>query len=46
MHQLQVQGKDYLLDCGQYQGRRKEAEDRSRNFPFAAKDIQAVMLSR
>ena len=45
MHQLQIQGKDYLLDCGQYQGKRKEAEDRNQNFPFQAKDIQAVILS-
>jgi metallo-beta-lactamase family protein len=45
MHQLVVGDKCYLLDCGEYQGRRKEAEDRNRNFPFPCKDVSAVMLS-
>jgi len=45
MHQLTVQGRNYLLDCGLFQGRRKEAEERNRTFPFPCKDISAVMLS-
>jgi metallo-beta-lactamase family protein len=45
MHQLTVDGKCYLLDCGQYQGRRKEAEERNKNFPFPCREIFAVMLS-
>ena len=45
MHELTVQGKCYLLDCGQYQGRRKDAEERNKNFPFPCADISAVMLS-
>jgi metallo-beta-lactamase family protein len=45
MHQLEVDGKHYLLDCGMFQGRRKEAEQRNRNFPFAASSIDAVVLS-
>jgi metallo-beta-lactamase family protein len=45
MHQLTVSGKDYLLDCGLYQGRRKEADERNRNFPFRCGEISAVMLS-
>jgi metallo-beta-lactamase family protein len=45
MHQLTVDGKCYLLDCGQYQGRRKEAEERNKNFPFPCREISAVMLS-
>jgi metallo-beta-lactamase family protein len=45
MHELSVDGKNYLLDCGQYQGRRKEAEQRNKNFPFPCRDISAVMLS-
>lgn len=45
MHQLTIENRNYLLDCGQFQGRRKEAEARNRNFPFPAKDISAVMLS-
>jgi metallo-beta-lactamase family protein len=45
MHQLTVQGKCYLLDCGEYQGRRKEAADRNREFPFPCSEVDAVMLS-
>jgi metallo-beta-lactamase family protein len=45
MHMVEASGRRYLLDCGQYQGRRKEAEERNRNFPFPCKSIEAVMLS-
>ena len=45
MHQLTVQDKNYLLDCGQFQGRRKDAEQRNRSFPFRCNEIDAVMLS-
>ena len=45
MHQLEVQGKQYLLDCGLYQGRRKEAEERNRILPFRGSEIDAVLLS-
>lgn len=45
MHQLEADGKRYLLDCGMYQGRRKEAEQRNRHFPFPPASIDAVILS-
>jgi metallo-beta-lactamase family protein len=45
MHHLAVSGRNYLLDCGEFQGRRQEAAERNRNFPFDCKDISAVMLS-
>lgn len=45
MHELTIDGRAYLLDCGQYQGRRKEAEARNKSFPFAPADLSAVMLS-
>ena len=45
MHQLEADGKAYLLDCGMYQGRRKEAEEQNRHLPFKAKSIDAVILS-
>jgi metallo-beta-lactamase family protein len=45
MHQLTVGDNCYLLDCGEYQGRRKEAADRNKNFPFPCKDVFAVLLS-
>ncbi|HWB84043.1 MAG TPA: MBL fold metallo-hydrolase [Bryobacteraceae bacterium] len=45
MHHLEVDGKRYLLDCGLYQGRRKEADQKNRTLPFAANSIEAVVLS-
>ncbi|MEO7144678.1 MAG: MBL fold metallo-hydrolase [Bryobacteraceae bacterium] len=45
MHQLEVAGRQYLLDCGMYQGRRQEANERNSNFPFPAAGIAAVLLS-
>src|SRR5678816_2338090 len=45
MHHLQVKGRNYLLDCGLYQGRRKDAEHRNRDLPFDARSIDAVVLS-
>jgi metallo-beta-lactamase family protein len=45
MHLLEANGRKLLLDCGLYQGRRKEAFERNRSLPFDAKDIDAVVLS-
>ncbi len=45
MHQLTANGKNILLDCGLFQGKRSESYSRNRNFPFRAKDIHAVILS-
>ncbi len=45
MHELTLQGKRYLLDCGMFQGRRKEARERNANFPFRPSSVDAVLLS-
>jgi metallo-beta-lactamase family protein len=45
MHQLEAHGKNVLLDCGLFQGKRAESYHRNRDFPFRAKDIDAVVLS-
>ncbi len=45
MHELEANGRRYLLDCGLYQGRRKDAESRNRDFPFRAASIDGVVLS-
>ncbi|MBN1994248.1 MAG: MBL fold metallo-hydrolase, partial [Anaerolineae bacterium] len=45
MHLLTVNGYNILLDCGLYQGRRKEAFERNRNFPFDPTKIDVVVLS-
>lgn len=45
MHEVRVNGKRYLLDCGLYQGRRREAFERNSHFPFPAASVDAVILS-
>lgn len=45
MHHLESGGKRYLLDCGMYQGHRKDAEAQNRNFPFRPSAIDAVLIS-
>jgi metallo-beta-lactamase family protein len=45
MHHLESDGKRYLLDCGMYQGRRKDAEMQNRTFPFHPASIDAVLIS-
>lgn len=45
MHLVEANGKRILLDCGLYQGRRKEAFEKNRNLPIDAKSIDYVILS-
>jgi metallo-beta-lactamase family protein len=45
MHLLEVDGRKLLLECGLYQGSRKQAFERNRDLPFKARDIEAVVLS-
>ena len=45
MHHLEVNGDNYLLDCGLFQGRRQEAAERNTKFPFPPAGIHAVLLS-
>ena len=45
MHLVEANGKRILLDCGLYQGHRKEAFERNRNLPFDPAGIDAVVLS-
>jgi metallo-beta-lactamase family protein len=44
-HLIEVNGYRLLLDCGMFQGRRKEANERNRKLPFDAKTIDAMVLS-
>ncbi|MGE5806853.1 MAG: MBL fold metallo-hydrolase RNA specificity domain-containing protein [Ignavibacteria bacterium] len=44
-HLLSVNGKKILLDCGLYQGRRKEAYDINKNLPFNPAEIDVMLLS-
>jgi metallo-beta-lactamase family protein len=44
-HIVTVNGKNILLDCGLYQGKRKEAFEKNRQFPYDPTKIDAVILS-
>lgn len=44
-HLLEVNGHMLLLECGLYQGRRKEAIRRNQEFQFNVRDLDAVLLS-
>ncbi len=45
MHLVEANGKRILLDCGLYQGHRKEAFEKNRNLPVDAASIDYVILS-
>lgn len=45
MHLLKVNNYKILLDCGMYQGHRKEAFERNNNFPFDPTEIDALIVS-
>jgi len=44
-HVLNLDGKRILLDCGLYQGRRKDTYQRNLNFGFDPAGLHAVLLS-
>ena len=43
-HLIETDGKRILLDCGLFQGRRKESNEKNRNLPFDPNSIDAVVL--
>jgi metallo-beta-lactamase family protein len=45
MHMIRVDGQWVALDCGMYQGKRAESEEKNREWPVPPKDIAAVVLS-
>lgn len=45
MHLVHVGGKKILLDCGLFQGPRKESIHRNRDLPFRPHELDAVVLS-
>lgn len=44
-HLLHIEDKKILLDCGLYQGRRKESYEKNKTFPFDPSQITALLLS-
>lgn len=45
MHIVRVGEVSILLDCGLFQGRRRDSFERNRNLPFDPEEIDAVILS-
>ncbi len=45
MHVVRTRHGAVLLDCGLYQGRRRESYERNKNLPVPVKDLVAVVLS-
>ncbi len=45
MHRVEVNGQSLLLDCGLFQGRRKESYERNLHFAFDPATIRALILS-
>jgi len=45
MHLVEVNGSRILLDCGLFQGKRKEAFERNRNLPYDPASIDKLVLS-
>ncbi|NUN46781.1 MBL fold metallo-hydrolase, partial [bacterium] len=44
-HLIRINGQKLLLDCGLFQGRRQEAFERNRTFPFDPASVDAMILS-
>ncbi len=44
-HLIIFNGKKILLDCGMFQGRREESDEKNRHFYWDPKEIDAVILS-
>jgi metallo-beta-lactamase family protein len=45
MYLFEINGKRLLMECGLFQGKREEAIERNRTFPFDPKQVDAMVLS-
>lgn len=44
-HILEVNGHSYMIDCGAFQGKRQESDDKNRNFDFPPDKLESVILT-
>jgi len=44
-HILRINGKTVLLDCGMFQGKRSDSEEKNRTLPVPISEIDSVVLS-
>ncbi len=45
MYLVEVNGRRFLMECGLFQGRRADAIEHNRHFPFDPRSLDAVVLS-
>lgn len=44
-HILEIDGRCFMIDCGAFQGKRAESDEKNRDFEFAADKIESVILT-
>ncbi|MCM1320963.1 MAG: MBL fold metallo-hydrolase [Bacteroides sp.] len=44
-HVFEINGRKFLVDCGAFQGKRKETDEKNRNFSLAADTLEGVILT-
>lgn len=44
-HILEIDGRSFMIDCGAFQGKRAESDQKNRNFDFAPDKIESVILT-
>lgn len=44
-HILEINGKSYMIDCGAFQGKRKESDNKNRNFDFPPDKLESVIIT-
>ncbi len=44
-HVFEVNGRYYMIDCGAFQGKRKESDKKNRDFEFDPEKLEAVILT-
>ena len=44
-HILEINGRQIMIDCGAFQGKRDEADSKNRNLKVAADKLESVILT-
>lgn len=44
-HIFEIDGRQFLVDCGAFQGKRKISDEKNRNFDIAADKLESVILT-
>lgn len=44
-HILEIDGRCFMIDCGSFQGKRRESDEKNRNFDFDMQKLDAVILT-